>query len=427
MGIVKEGKLVFSKGYGLANLEYKIPITSTTVFNATSLSKQFVAYAIYLLEKEHRISFEDSIQKYIPDFPEYKTPIKIKNLLTHTSGLRDQWGLLSLSGWRFDDYISNEQILKLAKQQKQLNFETNTQHGYSHTNYTLLANIIEVISNQSFQDFMKEKIFTPLDMENTFYPNSTTALIENRAYSYKKEQDTFQKVKLNYENVGPTNLMTTIDDLAKWIANFSNPKIGDIDILERYNDIYYLNDQMPAIAATIGQENIIACKGQYFRNYKNLNLYSHGGSLGGFRGYIGRLPNQQFSIIMLSNDHSFSTNTTALSIIDSFFKMEEKSNKEMDTKKSDVQLPTVQLDSYEGSYYNKEVDSLFKIRLKNNQLYVIHKRFSDKVLTLQEDGRFSTLINFPSIIDFKKDESNAVVGMKISNFGVNNLYFERIK
>lgn len=427
--ILKNGIPVYKKSFGLANLEYQIPITSSTIFNANSLSKQFVSFALYLLEKEDKISFEDTIQKYIPDFPEYDKPIKIKNLMSHTSGIRDQWGLLSLSGWRFDDFISSEHALQLIKHQEELNFEPNSKHGYSHSNYTLLAKIIEIVSHQTFPDFMEENVFSPLDMNHTFYPGTSSDIITNKAYSYKKSDHGFQKVNLNYQNSGPTNLMSSIDDLAKWVANFSNPKIGDADIIKRYNKTYEFNNNNPAIAAIIGEEQIIACKGQYFRKYKNLDLYSHGGSLGGFRGYIGRLPKEDFSIIMLSNDNDFQTNATALAIIDSYFKTEKEIDKKDITHitTTEVESPKTQvnLKKYVGEYYNKEIDSTFKIKIKNDKLFLSHKRLLDSELVVNSKEEFTTTINFPSSINFEKNNTDTVIAMKISNFGVKDLYFER--
>ncbi len=430
--LLQDGHVIYKKAFGAANLEYQIPITSNTVFNANSLSKQFVAFAVYLLEKEHKISLEDPIQKYIPDFPEYEHPIKIKHLLSHTSGIRDQWGLLSLAGFRFDDFISTEQILHFIKKQQSLNFETDTKHAYSHSNYTLLARIIEVASNQSFSEFMQEHIFSPLHMNDSFYLTNTKDIIKNSAYSYKKVDDHFEKVILNYQNPGPTNLMSTLDDLEKWVLNFDKHNIGDENLFKSYNEIYTLANGDQAIAATIGKEQIIGCKGQYYRNYKGLDLYSHGGSLGGYRAYIGRFPNEKFSIVLLSNDNAFYTNATALSIADIF--LEDKQIGTVDEKSSTVEaekkkkpLAEIHLEKYTGHYYNKEIDTTFHITLKNDALYLVHKRLSDKPLKMESENQFSTTLNFQTNILFVENTQDNTKGLQISNFGVDALFFKKIQ
>jgi len=162
VGVVINGKLAFEKGYGMANLEYDIPITPKTVFHVASVSKQFTAFSIYLLESQSEISFDDDIRKYIPEIPDFGKTIKIKHLLYHTSGLRDQWGILALAGWRMDDVITTEQILNLVSQQKDLNFETGSDFSYSNTGYTLLAEIVKRVSGQSFSEFTQKNIFKPV-------------------------------------------------------------------------------------------------------------------------------------------------------------------------------------------------------------------------------------------------------------------------
>src|SRR5690606_1473456 len=109
VAVVKDGEIVFKKGYGLANMEYGIPVTPSTIFHIASLSKQFTAFAALMLEKEGKLSMDDDIRKYIPEVPDFGKTITLRHLATHTSGLRDQWNLLALAGWRLDDVITREQ------------------------------------------------------------------------------------------------------------------------------------------------------------------------------------------------------------------------------------------------------------------------------------------------------------------------------
>ena len=144
--VSKDGKTIFSKSYGLANIEYNIPNTNTTLFNIGSISKQFTAMGIVLLEQQNKLSIDDDIRKHIPELPDFSETITVRHLLHHTSGLRDLHGLLGLAGWRSGDLETNDDVYRIIKNQKELNFKPGEEFLYSNTGYILLAKIIENIS-----------------------------------------------------------------------------------------------------------------------------------------------------------------------------------------------------------------------------------------------------------------------------------------
>ena len=139
VSVIHQGRLILEKGYGLANLEYDVPIKPDTIFHVASVSKQFTAMALVLLEQDGKLSIDDDVHKYLPELPDYGHPIKIRNLLQHTSGVRDQWQTLGLAGWSLEDVITQDQILRLLFRQKELNFVPGTEHVYSNGGYTLAA------------------------------------------------------------------------------------------------------------------------------------------------------------------------------------------------------------------------------------------------------------------------------------------------
>ena len=169
----------------MANLEYGIPITTQTKFHVASLSKQFTAFLILKLEDEGLLSLQVDVRKYIPELPDYGHKLTINHLLTHTSGLRDQWRLLEMAGWRLDDVIKTEQVFKLIVNQKELNFEPGKKTKYSNSGYTLSAIIVERLTNKTFAEYAKEVIFDPLHMNDSFFYDDHEVMIPNRAYSYK--------------------------------------------------------------------------------------------------------------------------------------------------------------------------------------------------------------------------------------------------
>ncbi|NIO80107.1 MAG: serine hydrolase, partial [Candidatus Aminicenantes bacterium] len=159
--IIKDGMVIYRKGFGSAQLEYNIPITPSTVFHVASVSKQFTAMAISMLEAEGKLSINDDIRKHLPEVPDFGKTITIRHLLHHTSGIRDQWELLIMAGWRMDDVLTQNHIMELVKRQKELNFSPGERYMYCNTGYTLLAEIVSRASGKPFTQWTQENIFKP--------------------------------------------------------------------------------------------------------------------------------------------------------------------------------------------------------------------------------------------------------------------------
>ena len=235
VGIVRNDSLIFSKGYGMANLEYDIPNTPATIFHMASVSKQFTAYSIVLLARQGKLQLDDDIHKYLPWFPDLKEKITIRNLLNHTSGIRDQWQLLAISGTRLDDVITQDHIIKILSKQQALNFKPGEKYSYSNSGFTMLAEIVKSVTGQTLRKFTDSAIFKPLGMTNTHFHDDYTEIEKNRSYSYDRIDSThFTNSILSYSNAGATSLFTNINDMSKWVMNFYDQKVGDqkdIDML----------------------------------------------------------------------------------------------------------------------------------------------------------------------------------------------------
>ena len=354
--ISRNGMPIYSKSYGSANLEYRIPNANNTIFHAASISKQFTAFAIAMLANQGKLSLEDDIRNYLPDLPDFGKKITIRHLIYHTSGLRDQWGLLSLAGWRSDDVILQNHILKLVKKQKSLNFSPGTEFLYSNTNYTLLAEILQKVTGKQFAEWTKENIFDPLEMKHTYFSDSYEKIVDNRAYSYHKLNDGYKMSILNYATVGATGLMTTSLDLGKWANNFKTLKVGSKEIMNIMHQTGTLNNG-EAVKVDLGQDQIINYAfGQAMTTYKGYRLIYHDGSDADYRTYLGRFPEQNLSIILLCNTGSINPEKIALEIADIYLdnpigekseklKFEEKKETEMATK-----IPLSVLEKYVGRY-----------------------------------------------------------------------------
>jgi len=305
IAVIKDGTVVYKRGYGIANLEYNVPITPSTVFHVASVSKQFTAFAVTLLANQGKLSLDDDIRKYLPEVPDFGKKITVRNLIHHTSGLRDQWELLAMGGWRLDDVITKEHILKMVRNQKELNFDPGQEHLYSNTGYTLLAVIAERVSGQPFPEFTAANIFRPLGMTNTHFHDDHQMIVKNRAYSYSSSSNGFRLAALNYANVGATSLFTTAEDLAKWVLNFEDKKIGAPVI-----------DQMQQKGTLNSGKQLDYAFGLSIGPYRGLNTVGHSGGDAGYRSFVFWFPDQRFGVVVLSNLGSFNPSRVARQIAD---------------------------------------------------------------------------------------------------------------
>lgn len=306
LAIVQDNEVVYKKGYGYASLEYDIPITPSTIFHVASVSKQFTDFAILLLADDGKLSLDDDVRQYIPELYDFGQRITIKHLIHHTSGLRDQWQLLMLAGWRLDDVITHHRIMKLVMRQRELNFEPGAEFLYSNTGYTLLADIVERVSGKTFAEFCNDRIFRPLGMERTHFHDDHQQIVKNRAYSYAPKDTGFKKSVLSYATVGATSLFTTVEDLAKWINNFSKMEVGGSDVVKGMEEQFILNN---------GEKIEYAC-GLKIAPYKGLKTVSHSGSDAGFRSHLVMLPEHQLGIVVLANLGGINPESLTRQIVD---------------------------------------------------------------------------------------------------------------
>jgi len=310
VAVVKDGSILYKKGYGMSNLEYDIPITPSSIFHIASISKQFTVFSILLLEKEGKLNLDDDIRKYIPEVPDFGKTITLRHLASHTSGLRDQWSLLEMAGWRMDDVITLEQVLKLVSKQKDLNFAPGDEYLYCNTGFTLLAEVVSRVSNLSFAEFTEKNIFKPLQMNNTQFYDDHEKIVKNRTYSYYSGNTGYKKSVLSFAVVGATSLFTTVEDLSLWSLNFSSHKVGDATIADKMNTLAVLNS-----GETFG-----GALGQFVGKYKGLNEIQHGGADAGYRSYLTRFPDQNFSVIVFSNSAEFNSGQMAHKVVDIYLK-----------------------------------------------------------------------------------------------------------
>ena len=345
VAVVKNGSMIFKNAYGMANLEYDIPNSPSTIFHIASVSKQFTVFSILLLEREGKLKLDDDIRDYIPEVPDFGHTITLRHLASHTSGLRDQWNLLAMAGWRLDDVITKEHVLKLVSRQKELNFNPGDEYTYCNTGFTLLAEVVARVSGQSFAEFTQSYIFEPLGMTNTLFYDDHEKIVKNRAYSYHMDGSGYKKSVLSYANAGATSLFTTVEDLSLWVMNFSNKTIGDSEIIEKMNTLAILNNG----------ESFGGALGQFVGKYKGLNEIQHGGADAGYRTYLTRYPDEDFAVIVFSNAAEFNSGGMAHQIVDIYLqdKIEvepEEEDSEEKVESEDIEVDSDILNTYVGQF-----------------------------------------------------------------------------
>jgi len=330
LAVVHDGHIIYERGYGMSNLEYGIPITPKSPFNVGSITKQFTAMSIVLLAKQGKLSLDDDIRKYVPEVPDYGTKITLRELLHHTSGLRDMLLLTYWAGWRGDDPVTTRDILDIVSRQKGLNFSPGSHYIYCNTGYLLLGEIIKRVSGQSLPDFAAEHIFKPLGMRDTRIIDDHSALIPNRTSAYVTYKTGDYTISLaNQDNSGPGGLFTTVEDMARWDEDSYTHKVGGDDGWAMMRQRFVLTDG-DTIPYALGLEH---------GHYRGLSTIGHNGDIAGYHADLTRFPNQHFSVIVLSNDGSSHPGDLALKVADLYLKDDFK--KPIPSHKPEVSAQTL--------------------------------------------------------------------------------------
>ena len=423
LAVTRDGKIIYTQGYGTANLEYDIPITPTTIFDIASVSKQFAAFTITTLAHDGKLSLDDDIRMHLPDIPDFGNTITIRHLLHHTSGLRDWVQSLVIAGVAMEDVISFKHILKMVRHQKALNFEPGAAYLYSNTGYNLLAEIVERVTGDSFREWTDTNIFKPLAMTNTHFHDDHQMILKNRAYSYQVvENDQFKHAINNTTALGSSSLYSTVEDLAKWMLNFDNTRIGEQTVIDQMHQRGVLNNG----------EQISYAFGLNIGEYRTLKTVDHSGSWQGFRSHLIRFPDQKFGVVILCNLDTFNPLHLAQKVADIYLadalaSIETSESEKAAAPAKDIKsepLTPEQLIEFEGDYYTEELDTTYTIRVHEDQLVAQHIRHDDILLTYA-DGHFLGNTWFFPEIHFTRDDTGRVTGFKLTGGRVKHLHFEK--
>jgi CubicO group peptidase (beta-lactamase class C family) len=308
VSVLHGGQVFLSRGYGSANLDYDVPITPRTSFYLASVSKQFTAAAVALAAERGHLSLDDDVRHWFPELPDYGAAIRVRDMVHHTSGLRDYLGLMSLAGMPYGNQWRNDDILSLIARQRELNFEPRAEYLYSNSGYFLLSELIGRATGLSLREFADRELFQPLGMHATWFHDDAGQVVRERAVAYGPDPDGGFRIThlFNFDKVGSGGLYSSLEDLARWDANFYDSRIGGARYLETLHGRGIL----------ASGDTLDYAFGLRLDEYRGLPTVGHGGSMMGFRTAFVRFPAEGASVIILCNLGTIDPTELALRVAD---------------------------------------------------------------------------------------------------------------
>ncbi len=428
LGIIEQNQLSYEKNMGLANLDWSIPISTSSIFDIASVSKQFTATAIALLEIDGLLQIDDDVRKWIPELKVYEEPITIRHLLNHTSGIRDYLSLMNLADIDFNNVFTEFDAVNLITRQDALNFPPGDRFLYSNSGYLLAAHIVRRVTGQSLRNFLEEKVFDPLGMTNTLIWDDNQEIVPERTTGYSISSEKWEiDHLLNFQMGGDGQVLTSIRDLAKWDHNFYEPIVGGTPLLDRLHSRGILNSG----------DTIDYALGLTVDQYRGLKRVMHTGSWGGFRANITRYPDQQTTFILLCNrsdgtqnlrvtdvaDIVLADHFTELAITDMNLRSDGSSLEQQTQEDPRVTIKPKQpnpnsLKEYTGEYQSKELGVSFLLNLEGQHL-TLERPNGLTILNYSGSNRFTgdgLIISFTEPNQMKID-TDRVLGIKFSKTG----------
>jgi D-alanyl-D-alanine carboxypeptidase len=393
--IAKDGQVLLRKAYGLANLELGVPMQPDMVFEIASVTKQFTAAAILLLQERGKLSVNDEVTKYLPDYPTHGQKITIDHLLSHRSGIPELTGMPEWWPRRRED-MKVQQIIDMFKD-KPLEFTPGEKLSYSNSGYILLGAIIEKASGKSYEDFIEQEIFAPLGMKRSCYGH-LNEVVQGRVTGYDKEEDGYKVAEyLSLTQAYAAGaLMSTVDDLSLWADALSSEKLLKKASLDRMTT----TAKLPSGQATK------AGYGLQVSDEEGIRIVEHGGGLPGFKSYLLTIPGQRLAVIVLSNTFGQEPSLESLT-----YRIAMKVlGKPVEERKA-LNLAPATLDDYTGTYRFDEKVSRTVSR-EGNKLFA-RRTDGDKheILATSRDDFFYQGLVSNSRIHFRRNAEGKITGM----------------
>jgi CubicO group peptidase (beta-lactamase class C family) len=414
IGVMEHGEMIFAKAYGKANLTHNLDFKLNTPTNIGSVSKQFTAFAILLLEKQGLLSIEDDIRKHFPELPDFGEVIRVKNLMNHTNGLREVYNLMPIAGWDGEDKLLRAEVINLLKKQKELQAAPGEEFNYNNSAFILLAELVERLTENKFPEWMKENVFDPLEMNDTYVRSDPGQIIPGASQGYSNGENSYVESGDLHAAYGAGGIYTTPTDLAKWLRNFNDPKLGGEDVINKLVTPGMLNKG----------DTMTYAQGIGVGEYRGLKRYAHNGADIAHRAGMIYYPEINSGVIALSNHAGFSSGViyplTDLFFKDHLEKEEEEENKDNEA----IEVDAKTLKQYVGKYKAESIGLVIEYKLEDGNLVAYPGGQSSRKLTPTSDSTF-TYENIEASVLFhhlKDDKSEEAVHTQ----GGSNLLLDRL-
>ena len=357
VGIVKDGKLIFNKGYGLGNMAYKIPNDSKMVYNLGSATKQFLGYAFAMLHTQGKLNLDDPVNMYLNDWPTFDHPVTLRHLLTHTSGYREAYTMSELAGRVIDvDRLTQEECLQVIRKQPTLEFIPGARHTYNSTTYVVLSEILKKVTDTPADKWVENNIFKPLEMNSTQIESYVGELITNASESYSFDREKgYTNEKSNRAIFGAADIYSSVEDLAKWFTIFRSDVLGGKETQNVFLEPFILTD---------GTNSEYAL-GIRTEMHNGLKVYHHTGGHENFISQLRYYPDSDLGIIVLTNfgrNGWLSASRVAELFLDT--KMTVAPQKEL----KEISLKKDKLKQLEGIYVAKTLNGTLNLSVADESL-----------------------------------------------------------
>lgn len=398
LAIMDRGEVIHSRGYGLADLEQRTSITPTTQFHLASASKQFTAFCVALLATTGKLALDDDLRTYVPELPAYERAITIRHLIHHTSGLRECLTLWAITGHDMMRLEPHQDVLDILVRQRGLNFAPSEEYEYSNSNYFLLALIVERVSGQELDVFMKERIFAPLGMRNSAFYDHPPANVGRRALGYFSTADGYARAPDGIGARGAAGVFSTVKDLARWDGNFYHPVVGDAAMIA----------ELLTPGRIVTGRPIRYGFGLFVQNYQGLLIVSHGGMFPGVSTQLMRFPKQQFSVICLANNPAINPSAITFQIAEQYF------NRSLRTQYVAAgKQPNADLHAFIGTFHDTRSGRVCDVFVEGEQL-VVQLKDERLVLVLLSANQFQVVGAIdPITITFETADNSTPLTMRL--------------
>lgn len=357
VGVGQRGAILYRDGFGMADLEHDIPLSAFSISEIGSVSKQFTAAALVLLQQDGVLSLDDEVRKHYPAFPDFGRPITIRHLLNHTSGLRDQFVLLDLAGRPNGEVVSTvDEVVDLALRQRTLNFPPNTDYLYSNTGFTFMNRLVEHLTGKTFVEFTNERIFRPLGMTSTQWRDDYTRVVRGRANAYQPNGRGGFSLQMPFSNLhGSGAILTTVEDMIRWTEAVHADRVGKPGFRDEMLRTARLND---------GRQLTYAL-GLRVDEYRGVREVSHGGSTAGYRAFLTHFPEQGLTVSVNCNLASVNADALAHGVAEVFL---GDALGPLPAPPAAFALPAAELGRRAGLYHNPVTHQVVRLAAQGGRL-----------------------------------------------------------